>query len=455
MRHSFQRSMLRITTLFLLVLLPTISFAQSRLSQELQQKLRSRKASSDTQKKSKDTTSNDTSSPPVVKLDTSNVSKPLSPQAYTESVSIAIASKNLSAFNALVSWPTIASKATKSLSGKAIDEFRTEFLKEIQTNNSLGAKIIATVNNGGTYEFLELKKSSSTVVAIFRMILPGGRGVNYHEYQLAKTKDKNVIAADIYVYLAGETLSKSVRRNLITAMAENGDASKVNLSGTDKLMAENVSIIKDLTKALSEGNAEGARSLLLKLPAEVRADKALQTLTLNTYRKSSAFATVVEQVRKSNPDDVFMEMLAIDAFASQKKYDEAIKAINKVSTRVGGDPYLMVLKGRMELKKGNEKVGRKLITDAIESDDSLLNGYWNLVSFSLKDKKHEETLRLLKKIDSKFKVNFRDLRDIPTYTEFVKSSQFAEWSKYREANTAPSESLNDVSGKSSRKKEIR
>lgn len=455
MRPSIQLFMLRVTTLFLIALLPTISFAQSRLSQELQQKLRTRKANNDSQDKSSKKTTADRPAPPIVPIDKSDATKPNSPQTFTEAVSIAIASKNLTAFNELVSWSTIAVRSTKSLNGKVIDQFKADFLTEVKSSNSLGAQIIATVSKGGSYEFLELKKTDSTVVAIFRMILPGGRGVNYHEYQLAKTKSNNVIASDIYVYLTGETLSQSIRRNLITALAEKGDDSKVGLAGLDKQMADSVAVIKELTKALSEEKPEQARSLLLKLPSEVRADKALQTLTLNTYKKSAAFETVVEQVRKANPDDVFMEMLAIDAFASQKKYDKAIDAIDKVSTRVGGDPYLMVLKGRMELKKGNEKIGRKLITDAINADDSLLNGYWNLVSFSLTDKKHEETLRLLKTIDKKFKVNFRDLREIPTYKDFVKSDQFAEWSKYRAANTAPSESQNDVSGKSSRKKEIR
>lgn len=455
MRPSTQLFMLRITTLFLIALLPTISLAQSRLSQELQQKLRTRKANSDSQDQDakKSTTKSPTS--PSVPLDKTDATKPSSPQTFTEAVSIAIASKDLTAFNELVSWSTIAVRSTKSLNGKVIDQFKQDFLTEVKSSNSLGAQIISTVSNGGSYEFLELKKSSNTVVAIFRMILPGNRGVNYHEYQLAKTKSKHVIASDIYVYLTGETLSQSIRRNLITALAEKGDDSKVDLAGIDKQIADNVSIIKDLTKALSAEKPEQARTLLLKLPSEVRADKAIQTLTLNTYKRSSAFETVVEQVRKANPNDVFMEMLAIDAFASQKKYDEAIDAIDKVSGRVGGDPYLMVLKGRMELRKGNEKIGRKLITDAINADDSLLNGYWNLVSFSLTDKKHKETLRLLKTIDQKFKVNFRDLNDIPTYKDFVKSDEFAEWSKYRAANTAPAEPQNDVSGKSSRKKAIR
>lgn len=455
MRPSIQLSMLRVTTLFLIVLLPTISFAQSRLSQELQQKLRTRKAISESQDEDAKNSATKSPAAATVPLDEVEAIKPHTPQTFTQAVSIAIVSKDLTAFNELVSWPTIAVRATKSLNGKVIDQFKADFLAEVKSSNSLGAQIIATVNNGGSYEFLELKKSSSTVVAIFRMILPGGRGVNYHEYQLAKTKTKNVIASDIYVYLTGETLSQSIRRNLITGLAENDDDSKVGLAGTDKQIADNVSVIKDLTKALSEEKPERARSLLLKLPPEVRADKAIQTLTLNTYKRSAAFETVVEQIRSANPDDVFMEMLAIDAFASQKKYDEAIDAIDKVSARVGGDPYLMVLKGRMELKKGNEKIGRKLITDAINVDDNLLNGYWNLVSFSLTDKKHEETLRLLKTIDKKFKVNFRDLTEIPSYKNFVKSDEYAEWSKYRAANTAPTEPQNDVSGKSSRDKEIR
>lgn len=410
-----------------LLAMPSSLVAQSQLSRQLQQKLNSRKSTP---------ASDEASEAPT--RDPRNLSEnfsPETPQEYADSLHLAVLTQNLPAFNRLISWPTILQKATSNLDGKPIDEFRETFLKEVEGTNSLGAQIIHTVRQGGSYEFLQLKKNDKSVGALFRMLLPGGKGVNYHEYSLARNQAGRVIASDIYVYLTGEPLTDSIRRNLITALQEKDSAAEVSLSATDKLLAENYAVIKKLNEALAENDATQARDLILRLPKELRGDKAIQGLTLNTYRNSGSFDKVLEVVRKACPDDVFMDMIAIDILVRQKNYKLAIESIERINKKVGGDPYLKILHGRMLLNEGNPTAGRQLIKEAVSEDDGILSGYWNLISFSLQDQDHERTLELLKKVHSRFKIKFKDLREIPSYKDFVKSDQFAEWTRFLETNT--------------------
>lgn len=405
-----------------------MGFGQSKLSQQLQQKLKDRKAASE-----RDTDSDAPTTQPQTQLATFSAK---TPQEFADAIQLSVAARNLAGFNNLVSWTSIATRATSQLSGKPIDEFKTRLLNDVKGKNSLGAKIINTVNSGGSYDFLKLKKSDKTVVAVFRMLLPAGRGVNYHEYALAKTTSGQVVASDIYVYLTGEPLSASIRRNLITALGNTAEGKSLKLTGKDKLLADNLKTVEALTQALAKQDAKLAREQILKLPNELRNDKAIQTLTLNTYKKSSAFETVLASVRKIYPKDVFMDMIAIDVMVRQKKYQEAIDAIERINKRTGGDPHLKILHGRMLLNLNKQAPGRQMIKEALTEDDSLLSGYWNLVSFSLKDKDHVETLNLLKSIHTKFKINFKDLRQIPSYQHFVKSAEFEDWKEYLKAESA-------------------
>lgn len=418
----------------------TSLFGQSQLTQQLQQKLKSRQTPQSQE---------DDSAAPTAQPKQSIASfQAKSPQEFADAIHLAVLSNNLEAFNGLVSWATLAKKATSRLNGKPIEDFEQNLLKDVKGNSSLGAKIIHNVRTGGSYEFMQLKKNNNTVVAIFRMLLPKGRGVNYHEYALAKTKSGQVVASDIYICLTGEFLSESIRRNLITALHESKESSKIRFAGHDKMVAEHVATIKSLTTALSKNDAKTAREQILKMPAELRKDKAIQALTLNIYKNSTAFVTVLESVRKSHPEDVFMDMIAIDVLVKQKKYDKVIEAIERINERTGGDPHMKILHGRMLLNKDDQANGRRMIKEAISEDDSLITGYWNLVSFSLQDEDHKETLRLLKLIHSKFKIKFKDLREIPSYKNFIKTPEFKLWTDYLESNASPAPASDDVSANS-------
>jgi len=260
-----------------------------------------------------------------------------------------------------------------------------------------------------------------------------------------------VVASDIYVLLTGENLSRSIRRNLVSVLAQSEATSEASLAGADRLLADHFETIQALTTALSKNDAKTAREEILKLPAELRNDRAIQVLTLNTYKASSAFATVLAGIRRASPEDVFMDMVAIDIFARQKKYPASIEAIERVYSRVGQDPYLKILHGRMLLRQSemvadretlrneNREAGRRMIREAISEDDGLLSGYWNLVSFSLADQDHGETLRLLKLIHNRFKIRFKDLREIPSYKQFVTTSEFRKWTEYLASQSNTSE----------------
>ena len=134
---------------------------QSALTRKLQQKLSDRKSS---EPKTTEVRADDQA--PTTDSGANKI-QATTPQQFTDAMQLSVLSGDLEAYNKLVSWPTILARATSGLSGEPITGFRQQFLKDIQSSNSLGAKIIQTVEQGGSYEFMKLAKNDRTAVAIF------------------------------------------------------------------------------------------------------------------------------------------------------------------------------------------------------------------------------------------------------------------------------------------------
>ena len=111
-------------------------------------------------------------------------------------------------------------------------------------------------------------------------------------------------------------------------------------------------------------------------------------------------------------------------------YDKAIAAITNLEKRTDNDPFLKLVKSRVYEAQGDNESAKKLVIAAIKQDDMMLDAYWSLLGFYLLEKDHAHTLQTLKTIDSKFSIQFNDLKTLPQYKDFVKSDAFAEWEQH-------------------------
>jgi hypothetical protein len=68
---------------------------------------------------------------------------------------------------------------------------------------------------------------------------------------------------------------------------------------------------------------------------------------------------------------------------------------------------------------------------AIEKDPADRKGYWKLVTLSLHEKNYAETVQGLDLVEEKLKVKVGKLTEIPIYSGFVKSKEYAAWMEKR------------------------
>ncbi len=139
---------------------------------------------------------------------------------------------------------------------------------------SLVGKIIELAKWGGNYHLLHLRTRGKRRTALFRLIQANEEGMNYHEFILARRPDGQVRAVDAYIYLSGELLTETFRREAIKATAPMSQGFLDRLVGADKEYARNLEKIQGVFKLFNEGHPREALDAYRALPSDAHRKKS-------------------------------------------------------------------------------------------------------------------------------------------------------------------------------------
>lgn len=308
-------------------------------------------------------------------------------------------------------------------------DFTTGFKSGLQ-RAGLGQQIVAELQQGGMWKLLRVHKQKGRRLAWFRM--KGPAGLNYHHLILNKNSAGEIKVSDLYIMAAGEMLSSTLRRGILPV------AASANRSMLSKLVTSESEYVKSFKQivafqnAVKEGQHQQALVLYAALPESVQQDKTMLMLRLKAASLAQDwenYRQAIESLKKAYPNEPNADLLGIDTYCLQKDFDGALKCIDRVEQSVGGDPYLDELRASVQMQ--NEKIpeAKALAAKAIRLDPPSLDAYWVLVTISLTEKNHPETLALLKSIKQTFVMEFADMNTLPEYADFVKSPEYQMWLK--------------------------
>lgn len=261
-----------------------------------------------------------------------------------------INNKKPSSFGNLFS-ETAFGERIKNASGKNLPPgFSSAVNKQIRKNN-LGGEIINSIRQDGSYELVKQYEKARVQHLIFRLFSAEG-GLNYHDFELIKQKDK-IYIADVFAYTTGENLSKS--------MADIGlsfeDMPETFLPKEERPV-KNMQEIKIL---MLKGDYEQAKRRFEKLPAPLKKQKLFQILKLQIYSQleEDAYAEVLNEFEKLYTDEPNMYLSLLDAYYTRKEYDKVLVAINKIDTLINTDPFLDYFRGLTYNLKDSSAGARK------------------------------------------------------------------------------------------------
>lgn len=349
-------------------------------------------------------------------------------EQFIRELLLTVERQNARDFSQSIDWESILDKSLKGMpEGESTASFRQGFLDTIDGPGGFPASIVSAVGNGGSLTLLKFSSDESGNKALFRLILPNG-GFNYVEMSLAKDKDDRIRVVDIYPYSAGENISVTLRRAYLPFSANDANMPE-DLDGNESLYIKHAGEYSRFADLVAAGEAEKAMEIYQKLPTELQDDKNGLLLRLRATQQlgDEQYGEALSAIRQLYPNDPSSDLLSIDSYLIAKNFEKAIECINRLDKRVDGDPYLDIQRSAIKVMQQDWPEAKRFARQALENPGTQLQAYWTLVTISLGEEDHAETLKLLMQMDGKFEMSWADLSDVAEYAEFIKSPQYEEW----------------------------
>ena len=288
------------------------------------------------------------------------------------------------------------------------------------------ADFIEPVKNGGSYTVLRTHTVDGRPRVLLRLLGPDG-ALNYHDFSLVRYADGQIATDDVYIYLSGEPFSQTLRRVLAGLLGEMKGRGKPEGPRTRHLQD-----LQSMVAQLRNGQAKEALATFRRLPAELQKDKVFRLLAIQAAQETNdddEYITEIEAFRKDHPDDPAGDLVSLGYDILKKKYDEALKGLERLDKALGGDPYLGVMRAGVFVEAGKFKEAREAAEKAIADDPKLAPAYRGRVTIALRENNNADALTWLKKMAEATPeaVDADALKADPDFAGFVASPQFAQF----------------------------
>lgn len=353
---------------------------------------------------------------------------------FAQGLEVAVKTGDFNRANELMSWEALIDLSTEIPKLAELQTTRDLFKKGALgalREKGLFVAINAEIEKGGTYRFLLANMKEKEPYVQFRLKLPNG-GLNYHRFYLVRRPDRKIIAKDIYILISAERMSQTLHRNWlpIATQAIRAQGKKKNDAAANTFDAETQSILKIITL-----NKEGKFPELLteygKSIESVRREKNILLIRLLAAQKVSddEYMKSIDDFRKYYPQDPALDFILIDQFVLRKDYEKALACVDRTIEGLGKDSALLTTRANILLL--NDQVAEALqeIKKAIIAEPDLVDPYSAALDISIAAKDDDETAALLTVLETRFGYEWKDLRKVPGFNDFVKSPQYAEWVK--------------------------
>lgn len=289
--------------------------------------------------------------------------------------------------------------------------------------------LVTTVAAGGSFSWLRLSETDGLTTALFRLVHPDASAPEYVELILDPRGAKAAIAVDVSTSAEGVSHARTLRRWLLALVADAGRSLPLRIAGEDRAFALAGKTFEAIDLAFEQGRNADALAAWATLPAELRADPSvlLARLRVALAAGGNAFSQALHEARRARPGDARLELIAIDGAIAANCPQEALESIALAETALGGDPYLLALRGSIYRSLGRDEDARKACRAAIEAETGLEDAHWTLLAIAVDAQRYDEALAILMRMDERFEIDWRELGNAPAYRAFLESKAGSRW----------------------------
>ena len=184
--------------------------------------------------------------------------------------------------------------------------------------------------------------------------------------------------ADIFVYLSGEDLSKTIA-DLMVSFSESSNG---NSSELDK----QIKVLDKIRSLMARNKTEEALSYYEDLPAALKNQKTIKQMyvQLCSEKDDGSYEKALDEFQELYPDEPNMFLMMMDVYILRKEYGKALDGINKLDKLIDSDPFLDYMRAliyNMMDEPGEARVHlEKLYARMPDFDDGVLELIANYIT---------------------------------------------------------------------------
>ena len=322
----------------------------------------------------------------------------------------------------------------KTKDDKSLSEYNEGFLEGfLNSLESLPKKLSNEITMGGYYSFVNYRydEEDNTYYMLFRLYSEE-TGLNYHDYRVTEVNG-NLKFNDLYIYLTGEDISKTLQRVYTITLPKKKLLSL--LTGDDFTEFQN---LVNSINLKNQGKFQESYDVLNSIEGKFADEKLILILKsqLAVSISDELYLSSLKEMIDKLPGDDTIYLNKLDYYTMLEDYDQVMALLDKLEKDTNDD-FLNLLKGNIMFEKQDFEAAKGYFKYMVENYPDFIEGYSSYLSVLSNQEEFTEATKVLdvlitqgyEKTDLINFVEEVDANGQNLLDSLVESSEFKNWKK--------------------------
>jgi len=306
--------------------------------------------------------------------------------------------------------------------------FARGFITGLEKESFIKQIFAVILTEPSTFKHLGVNQEGLPVI---RVTYESG-GYEYIKLLIDRDKENQLRISDLMFASTGDFSSTAVA-NSVKYLIKPSDSILKKLLGGIEPNEELLRDFKKLAELRNKGQNKQAYDLLQKLPAKIRYQKEILTISIgltstfddNLYRKE------LSNLERYHGDDPKLSFMLIDHYFYQEDWAKATHSIKAAIREWADDAALNTLLAEFLYQGGKIEDAISASEYAISLEPEIELAYWSAADLYNKSRRFDDLVNILIVLQEKFSYVFttENFHEDDEYLDFVSSQAFKEWQK--------------------------
>lgn len=320
------------------------------------------------------------------------------------------------------------------------ERFIKEFTKGFKQKGAANLinSLINVMNDESTTKLLSYDENPAAQLSkgLFRFN-HGEQGFGYVRFYI-KNQGGQLKVVDWFDYARGQELSKSLAMTVRSVAPSKGIVGKFKDIGSGK--GDFAVMFTRFSKLYRAQNFDGLKKMFKESDEQMRTSwemMAGMATMASLSNDNNFYLAVLKSIDKNFNKQAKAGFVLLDYYFLTQQYSKVIPILDVLLAQIGvEDAGLLHMKSNTYHAMQDYKNAKASAVECKTSEPDYIDCYWNLVTFAIEQKQHDDLVKQLKVLGTQFGYVFskENFEGIEAYQHFVGSAEFESWLGGNEAN---------------------